>query len=135
MRKLIRPLVALIFIVATTTSVAGQNSTPPSFCCGTYTFGEAKAHEHGTLSTYYGTFVDNGLVNDPTNNTGNFFFGNTIHVRQWSFVKVFWYDWSTDSDAAAKLSVWRHNPWSDPLTVQYDPICMLVIDISSPEFP
>ena len=113
----------------------GYNQTPPRFCCGpSYSYGAAKAHKHSRFATIYGSFADNGLVLDKANNPGNNFFGNTIQIRGWGPRKTYWYDWSADQRAAEKLAVWRFS-WWEILTVTYDPDCMMVIKITSPQFP
>lgn len=138
--KPIRLLVAGLVLLVCTVGSFAQNQTPPTFCCSAYhSFGDAKYHAHvgSNMKFHYGFFRDNGLVLDPENNAGNDFFGNTIHVGQWGPInKVFWYDWSEDLDAATKLAVWKSNgPFYDPLTLYYDQECMMVVSISSPQFP
>lgn len=118
-------------------ATAQMFSTPPTYCCGpSYTFGEAKAHNHTQLVTGTGFFRGNGLVDDPTNTGGNNFLGNTIRIGFASQKRnrIYWFDWSADPQAVRKLAVWGSQMW-EPITYTYDPECMLIVSATSPRIP
>lgn len=99
-----------------------------------YTFGAAKAHDHGdpyfyqTIDCYYDGY---GLANDPTNNGGNFFEGNTVYCTDMNGPHAFWYDWSADFNAGRKHQVWKGN-YYQYLEVTYDPVCGLAFSVRNP---
>lgn len=132
MRVLILCALLLFPLAASAQIVSG----PPSYCCGpSYNYCEACAEEPVTTSVTYGFFRGRSVVFSECNNEGNIFFGNTIVVGGWGFQTTYWYDWSTDPNAAVKALIWQSTPWNEPLTVTYDPVTMRAITVTSPSFP
>lgn len=133
---MLKCFVGCALIVLMAVAVLGQvNQTPPSYCCGpTYDFCAALAHDHTVTAFTYGrpSRPDwRGLVPSDCNNTGHAFFGNTLIVRYWSQQEIFWFDWPSDPNAAAKAAVWGSNP-NEPLTVEYCTGCKMIISATSP---
>lgn len=128
--KLSFTILTLAIVVGLATSVQARDDTPE----GGFSFGEAKAHGHVEEDFYtFSTpapYCGRGLITDPSNNTGNIFFGNTICAVLWDDV-WFWYDWSTDFDAAEKIAVLDGNHPYGTITVTYDSVCMLAVEVTT----
>lgn len=116
MKRFLPVLLAAAFACLASSSALAQQAPESS-----YTFGEAKAHQH--LPHRFGTFCGRSTVADPTNTVANLLFGNTLCLKEEGASEGEWY-WYNDPNPRENSATWTVNVTQ--VEIVYDPVCKLV---------
>lgn len=133
-RRIFKPRASVPTIGQPTPAPVATTHTDPAIqdavIMAQFDFRSARTHVHGPLASETMIFLDRKLVNDPANNPGHIFLGNSLLVQNAAGVKrLLWWDSAADIGRATQLLAVSMSGRSVPLEVTYDPACGMIIDV------